>query len=131
MSQFEPPGDPGRVSWDDVVRVPNREAYADNLPPEPHLGGAPAWTAQGVYPESSNAVLVLILGLVSVFMFPFVGPVAWIMGNTEVRAIRHQRRPPDNLGLARVGRAMGAFATMMMVLLVLAVLILIGILFSV
>ena len=57
----------------------------------------------GRYPEDSQAVLTLVLGILGVVFCQVLGPFAWSIGNTELRAIEAGRRPPENGGMARAG----------------------------
>ncbi len=70
------------------------------------------------YPENSQAVTVLVLGLMGLVFCGVLAPVAWIMGNTEVAAIDAGRRSPDNRGLAVAGRILGNIGTVLIALIV-------------
>jgi ABC-type Fe3+ transport system permease subunit len=59
------------------------------------------------YPEQSQATAILVLGILSLVCCPLVGIAAWVMGNTELRAIDEGRRSPDNRGTANAGRICG------------------------
>jgi hypothetical protein len=59
------------------------------------------------YPEQSQATTILVLGILSLVCCPLVGIAAWVMGNTELRAIDEGRRNPDNRGTANAGRICG------------------------
>ena len=62
---------------------------------------------QSPYPEQSQATTILVLGILSIICCGPVGIAAWVMGNTELRAIDEGRRPPENRGTANAGRICG------------------------
>lgn len=68
------------------------------------------------YPESSQAVLALVLGILGLLICQVLGPFAWIIGNSELRAIAEGRRPPNDRGLAQAGRVLGIIGTVLLVL---------------
>ncbi len=63
------------------------------------------------YPESSQATTTLVLGILSVVCLPILGPVAWVIANTEIRAIDEGRRDPSNRGTAMAGKVLGIIGT--------------------
>jgi hypothetical protein len=77
------------------------------------------------YPEPSQGVLVLVLGIVSVTFFPFVAPVAWSLGNRELAGIENGRRPPHNRTIALIGKILGVVVTLLLILLVVLIALLI------
>lgn len=62
-------------------------------------------------PESSQAVTVLVLGILSLVVCGILGPIAWKLGNDELAAISAGRRPSENLGMAQAGRICGIVGT--------------------
>lgn len=87
--------------------------------------------SQSQYPETSQAVLALVLGIVSLILCQILAPFAWSIGNSELRAIDAGRRPPDNRSLANAGRILGIIGTVLLGLgIVLFLLIIVGGLFS-
>lgn len=79
----------------------------------------------GRYPEDSQAVLVLVLGILGLVFCQVLGPFAWSIGNTELAAIQAGRRPPENRGMASAGRILGIIGT------VLLGLVLVGVVFAI
>ena len=61
--------------------------------------------------EASQAVTVLVLGILSVVVCGILGPIAWKLGNDELAAISAGRRPSENLGMAQAGRICGIVGT--------------------
>lgn len=66
------------------------------------------------YPERSNATTVLVLGILGLVVCSVLAPIAWYLGNEEVRAIDAGRRDPTNRGTANVGRILGIIGTALM-----------------
>ena len=66
------------------------------------------------YPESSQGVLALVLGIVSVVSLPFLGPVAWWLGLSDRRAVDAGRRDPSGRGMALAGYVLGIVATVLL-----------------
>ncbi|HKX75698.1 MAG TPA: DUF4190 domain-containing protein [Acidimicrobiia bacterium] len=77
----------------------------------------------GGYPEQSQATTVLVLGILSIVLCQILGPIAWKMGNDELKAIADQRRPADGQAMAQAGKICGIVGT---ALLGVAVLFIIG-----
>jgi hypothetical protein len=77
----------------------------------------------GGYPEQSQATTVLVLGILSIVLCQILGPIAWKLGNDELKAITDRRRPPDGQAMAQAGKICGIVGT---ALLGVAVLFLIG-----
>jgi uncharacterized Tic20 family protein len=73
------------------------------------------------YPEDSQAVLALILGIVSVLLLSILGPFAWWLGGKEKKAIDEGRRDPANRGVAVAGWVLGIIGTIFLILAVLGV----------
>jgi len=81
----------------------------------------------GAYPEASQATTILVLGIIGIVLCQLLGPVAWVMGNSELRAIDAGKRAPENRGTANAGRILGIIATVLMIIgLVFLVLIIVG-----
>lgn len=72
-------------------------------------------TQHGSYPESSNATTVLVLGIVGLFV-NLVAPVAWWLGNDEIKAIDAGKRAPENRSVANAGRVLGIIGTVFLVI---------------
>lgn len=57
---------------------------------------------------SRSAVSALVLGILGFVLCPFVlSIVAWIVGASEIDAIRHGRSPAGGEGFARAGMVLG------------------------
>jgi hypothetical protein len=55
---------------------------------------------------------VLVLGILALLCIPIIfGPIAWIMGNSDLRAMREGRMDPDGEGTTKAGMICGIVAT--------------------
>jgi hypothetical protein len=77
-------------------------------PPQP---GSPS--PYGAPQSNSNATLILVLGILSIFCIPILGPVAWILGNN---ALASGMVPPAQMGQVSGGRICGMIGTAILVL---------------
>jgi hypothetical protein len=66
------------------------------------------------YPESSQGVLALVLGILSVVSLPVLGPVAWWLGMADKRAVDAGRRDPSGRGAAVAGYVLGIVGTVIL-----------------
>lgn len=83
------------------------------------------------FPESSQATTILVLGVLSLVCLPILGPVAWVLGNLELRAIHEGRRDPANRGMANAGKILGIIGTVLILIAaVVAVLVLLSVLIA-
>jgi len=68
------------------------------------------YTRRNYLPHRGTAILTLgILSLV--ICWPVLGPIAWIMGNTDLKEIRAGRMDPEGEGYTNAGRICGIVAT--------------------
>lgn len=65
---------------------------------------------------SSNATLILVLGILSIVCIPLLGPVAWVMGNNALRELDQGFGDPNSRGLVVAGRILGIIGTVLLVL---------------
>jgi hypothetical protein len=88
----------------DIHRRRRRGRNRNNF--EPHRGGL--IMALG---------LIALVGGMSFCMVPaVVGPIAWIMGSYDLRAIQDGRMDPEGESMTRAGRVCGIVATVLLVL---------------
>lgn len=66
--------------------------------------------------RSSNATIILVLGILSLICCGLLGPVAWIMGNNALRDIDAGLGNPNDRGLVVAGRILGIIGTVLMIL---------------
>jgi hypothetical protein len=58
--------------------------------------------------------MILALGIVSLFMMPLVlGPIAWIMGNSDLRDMRAGRMDREGESQTNTGRILGMVSTIL------------------
>lgn len=60
--------------------------------------------------------LILTLGVLSVFVCMMMGPIAWIMGNMDLREMHAGRMDPSGESPTRVGQVCGIVTTLIMIL---------------
>jgi hypothetical protein len=110
------PPEPGTAPYDAVpptapYQAPPGQGYpGQGYPAQGYPGQWPA------YPEASQGVLALVLGIIGLFVFWPVAPVAWVVGRNDVRGVDAGRRDPANRGVALAGQIMGIIGTVLLVL---------------
>jgi hypothetical protein len=67
------------------------------------------------YMEHRGA-MVLTLGILGLVICGFLGPVAWIMGNNDLAAMRAGRMDPSGEGITQAGRICGIISTVLLIL---------------
>jgi hypothetical protein len=68
---------------------------------------------------STQAITSLVLGILSLVCCPLLAPIAWYIGNQELKAVREGRSPAAGEGIAKAGLILGIIGTLWMVLLAL------------
>jgi len=77
------------------------------------MGGHMAQRQQNyIYPSRSSTVLTL--GILSLVVCAVMGPIAWAMGNEEMRRMDAGQTPEDQRGSASAGRVCGIIASCML-----------------
>jgi predicted Zn finger-like uncharacterized protein len=72
--------------------------------------------------EPHRGSAVLAIGILAFFMFPIIlGPIAWIMGNTDLAEMRAGRMDPEGEGATNAGRICGMIATILGILVIVGV----------
>ncbi|HEX7840530.1 MAG TPA: DUF4190 domain-containing protein [Kofleriaceae bacterium] len=69
---------------------------------------------QYIYPSRSSTVLVL--GILSLVLCSVIGPIAWSMGNEELRRIENGQTPDFGRGSVVAGRVCGIVSTALLIL---------------
>jgi len=69
---------------------------------------------QYMYPSRGGTILAL--GILSLVVCAILGPIAWAMGNEELRRIAAGQTPPDAQGNVTGGRICGIIGTVLMIL---------------
>ena len=75
---------------------------------EPVSGAAPA--------SSNRPTIVLVLGILGVVCCGLLAPFAWIMGSSELKAIRAGTSPAAGEGLAKAGMILGIIGSVLLIL---------------
>jgi hypothetical protein len=78
------------------------------------------------YPEQSKATTVLVLGILGLVICSVLAPIAWYLGNDEVRAIDAGRRDPSNRSMANTGRILGIIGTVLLAIGLVLLVVLLG-----
>lgn len=65
---------------------------------------------------SREAVTALVLGILGIVCCGLVAPVAWYLGQNELRAIREGRASAAGEGMAMAGRILGMVGTALLIL---------------
>jgi hypothetical protein len=77
------------------------------------MGGQLAYRQQNyIYPPRSSTVLTL--GILSLVVCSVMGPIAWAMGNEEIRRMDAGQTPQDQRGSVTAGRVCGIIASCML-----------------
>jgi predicted Zn finger-like uncharacterized protein len=66
--------------------------------------------------EPHRGVLILLLGIGALVFIPLLGPVAWILGNIDLKAMDAGRMDPEGRQMTQIGKILGIIATVFMVL---------------
>ncbi len=74
------------------------------------MGGEMAYRQQNyIYPSRSSTVLTL--GILSLVVCSVMGPIAWAMGNEEIRRMDAGQTPQEQRGSVTAGRVCGIIAS--------------------
>jgi hypothetical protein len=65
---------------------------------------------------STQAITSLILGILGIFCCGLLAPVAWYLGNQELKAIREGRSALAGEGMAKAGSILGIIGSILLVL---------------
>jgi hypothetical protein len=93
-------------------------------PPPPVDYGSPYGGGYGGYGgrEHPQGTTVLVLGILSLLICGFLGPVAWVMGNNAIAEIDANPLAYTNRGSVQAGRICGIIASAIMIVWVVVVL---------
>lgn len=79
-------------------------------PTTPPPSGTPAQSASG------KAITALVLGILSILCCGLLGPIAWILGSSEGKAIAAGQSAAAGETIAKVGMILGIIGTVLLVL---------------
>ena len=80
--------------------------------PPPQMYGSPYG---GGHMMPSRAGTILTLGILSLVVCGILGPIAWAMGNEEMRRMDSGETDPSQRGSVTAGRICGIIATVLMI----------------
>ncbi|MEJ7601202.1 MAG: hypothetical protein WKG01_25080 [Kofleriaceae bacterium] len=66
------------------------------------------------YSYATRGTTILVLGILSLVVCGIMGPIAWAMGNSDLREIDRGNAPPDERGSIVAGRICGMIATILL-----------------
>jgi hypothetical protein len=73
-----------------------------------------------------RATLILVLGILSIVFCAFLGIVAWVMGNADLKEMAAGTMDPSGKDMTNIGRILGIVGTVFLIIgLVLSVLMLV------
>ena len=76
----------------------------------------PTSSPMGGHFEPHRAVLVFVLGLLSIVMCQILGPFAWLMGKKDMAKIESGAMDPSGKGLTQAGMICGIVGTVLLCL---------------
>jgi hypothetical protein len=98
----------------DVEEPARTETYQEEIDQEP----PPRPRPQRRFDQKPHrGTLILVLGILSIVICGFLGPVAWIMGSSDLREIRAGRMDPEGEGTTNGGRICGIIGTFVQLIL--------------
>jgi hypothetical protein len=93
---------------DALARIGQQQQMQAQMPYAPY-GSAPS------YIHASRSSTVLVLGILSLVLCHMLGPIAWSMGNEELRRIDLGQAPDLSRGSVSAGRICGIISTAMLI----------------
>jgi predicted Zn finger-like uncharacterized protein len=112
MEEEEAPAPPPRAAGTPARRAAapppaeDEEQYEDEPPARRRRGG------NGGDLKPHRGQMIMLLGILSFFVAgPILGPIAWIMGNNDLKEMRAGRMDPEGEGNTKVGKICGMIAT--------------------
>ena len=67
-------------------------------------------------PQSSKATIAVVVGVLGIVCCGLLAPVAWYLGNEEIKAIDAGRLSETNRGMAQVGKILGIIGSILLIL---------------
>jgi len=62
-----------------------------------------------------RGVLILVLGIIGLVACQILGPIAWLMGNADLKEMKAGRMDPEGESMTNIGRILGIVATVLLV----------------
>lgn len=109
----------------DPYGAPQAPAYA-SYGQQPYAQGGMVPAYAGILPDHPQAVVVLILGIVSVIILPIAGPFAWFFGNRARKEIQARPGTYKQGGILTVGWVLGIIGTVFLMFSILWLILVVG-----
>ncbi|HEV8630442.1 MAG TPA: hypothetical protein VGV61_09005 [Thermoanaerobaculia bacterium] len=65
-------------------------------------------------PASGRAIAILVLAIAGLLCCPLTAPVAWVMGQMELKAVAAGTAPQANQSLAQIGMVLGILGSVLL-----------------
>lgn len=98
----------------DLARLRGQGGYG--YPPPPPAYGYAGGYPGGMYPVPARGGTILVLGILSLVVCGILGPIAWSMGNEELRRIERGEVDPSTRGNVTAGRICGMIASILIII---------------
>ena len=82
-------------------------------PPPTYGGGAPSVAGTSGGGATGKAIVILVLGIFGLVCCPVTAPIAWVLGQSELAAVRRGAAPAANEALAQIGMVLGILGTLL------------------
>lgn len=66
--------------------------------------------------EQHRGTLILVLGIIGIVACQILGPIAWIMGNSDLQKMAAGTMDPEGQGMTNAGKICGIVATVLLIL---------------
>jgi hypothetical protein len=76
--------------------------------------------------KSHRGTLILVLGILSLVVCGLIGPIAWVMGNNDLREIDTGLMDPAGRSLTNAGRICGMIGTILVLISAVVMILLFG-----
>ncbi|MBL8622630.1 MAG: hypothetical protein JNK64_15050 [Myxococcales bacterium] len=100
----------------ELARLRGQGGYGYPPPPPAYgYGGYPGGYG-GAFPVPARGGTILVFGILSLVVCSILGPIAWSMGNEELRRIERGEVDPSTRGNVTAGRICGMIASILMII---------------
>ena len=100
----------------ELARLRGQGGYGYPPPPPAYgYGGYPGGYG-GAYPVPARGGTILVFGILSLVVCSILGPIAWSMGNEELRRIERGEVDPSTRGNVTAGRVCGMIASILIII---------------
>jgi hypothetical protein len=98
----------------ELARLRGQAGYG--YPPPPPAYGYAGGYPGGYYSVPARGSTIMVLGILSLVVCGLLGPVAWSMGNEELRRIERGEVDPSTRGNVTAGRICGMIASILIII---------------